>query len=383
MGFTHLTSPLKMGDLQLKNRIVLGSMTRNRNVVPQKVNQDYYRQRANAGLVLTEGTLVSEQGTQWPEAPGIYTAEQVAGWKEVVDVVHEAGSYIFMQLWHVGRVTHPGMPLSHGQPPLGPSAIAARGGHFRDVDGEPGYVTPKAIPDPSVIVEEFRSAAVNAKKAGFDGIELHSANGYLVDQFLNNGANQRTDKYGGSVENRMRFPLEILDALITVFPAHRIGIKIGPAGGYNDVGPLGEDGKVSEKAVLEQFQPYVKQLDSRGLAYIQIMRAGFGNPEFDGVKRGLDELDILKHFRPLVKRAKLFLNVGLSPEDAEKEIASGNADAVTFSRAYISNPDFAQRIVKGVELDQKSLNFQDMATWYAYPDNKKETGYTDYPSVSA
>jgi len=213
-------------------------------------------------------------------------------------------------LWHVGRVAHPGYELQKatGKPVPGPSAIAARGGAFHDLPGNPGYITPTAIEDRRTIVEEYAQATRNAKKAGFDGVELHNANGYLPNQFLENHSNKRTDKYGGSVENRMRFSLEILDEIFKIYPRSRVGIKLSPSGGYNDMGPVDEskDPKhASYEALLEQYVPFVKKLDSLGLGYIQMMRPGFGATKYDEEQRGYEDLDIFKDFRPLVKNAKV------------------------------------------------------------------------------
>jgi len=218
-----------------------------------------------------------------------------------------------LQLWHVGRVAHPDYELQKqtGKPVPGPSAIGARGGQFYDLPGKPGYITPTAIEDPRTIVEEYAQATRNAKKAGFDGVELHNANGYLPNQFLENHSNHRTDRYGGSVEKRMTFSLEILDEIFKVYPRTRVGIKLSPSGGYNDMGPVDEkvDAKhASYQATLDQYVPFIKKLDSLGLGYIQIMRPGFGATQYeDGKERGYEDLDIFKEFRPLVKNAKVII----------------------------------------------------------------------------
>lgn len=210
----------------------------------------------------------------------------------------------------MGRVAHPDYELQKqtGKPVPGPSAIAARGGSFYDLPGKPGYITPTEIQDPRTIVEEYAQATRNAKRAGFDGVELHNANGYLPNQFLENHSNKRTDKYGGSVENRMRFSLEILDEIFKIYPSHRVGIKLSPSGGYNDMGPVDENGDTkhaSYEAILEQYVPFIKKLDSLNLGYIQVMRPGFGSTKYDDKPRGYEQLDIFKDFRPLVKNAKV------------------------------------------------------------------------------
>ncbi|KAG6836940.1 hypothetical protein H0H93_000830 [Arthromyces matolae] len=236
-----LFTPLKVGSVTLRNRIAMSALTRNRApaTIPSDAMTEYYAQRADggAGLITTEGVLITRQGTEWPFAPGLWSKEQVSGWKPIVDIVHAKGAAIYAQLWHVGRVAHPDAPEQKlaGTPVYAPSAISARGGKFRHIPGVPSYVTPTAVEDPSIIIAQFKQAAINAKEAGFDGVELHGANGYIVHQFLDNTANRRTDKWGGSVENRARFGLETLKVLIEVF-GENVALKVSPAGGYNDVG---------------------------------------------------------------------------------------------------------------------------------------------------
>ncbi|RKO83810.1 hypothetical protein BDK51DRAFT_24687 [Blyttiomyces helicus] len=232
-----LATPLTIGSLSLKNRFVLASLTRdrNRNTVPEDLNAEYYAQRSTAGLVLGEGVMIEPLGSEWSNAPGIFNEDQIAGWCKVTDAVHAGGSFIFAQLWHIGRVAHP--VLQAGLPNVGPSAVAAQGGKFRQLAGSPGYVVPQAIADPQHYIDLYRVAAQNAKRAGFDGVEIHSANGYLAHQFLDATANQRTDKWGGSSVNRTRFVIEAVKAAIEGFgDSTRVGIKLSPAGGYNDVG---------------------------------------------------------------------------------------------------------------------------------------------------
>ncbi|GAO51538.1 FMN-linked oxidoreductase [Saitoella complicata NRRL Y-17804] len=375
--FQKLLSPLPLGQggPTLKNRIIMGSLTRNRNLVPQQVNIDYYTQRAKGGtgLILTEGTLVAPQGTEWPNAPGIYTEEQTAAWKKVVDSVHKAGGTIFLQLWHVGRVAHPDMPIQKatGKPVPGPSAIAARGGKFRQLNNAE-YVTPHAVENPHDIVMEYSQAAKNAKEAGFDGVELHCANGYLPNQFLETVSNQRTDKYGGSIENRMRFPLEILDEIFKHFNKKQVGIKLSPAGGYNDVG------EHTMEELRATYVPFYTKLNEINIAYIQTMRPGFGDPMYGGVPRSQKELDIFKEFRHLVTGPKFFANYDYSPEEAEQHIQEGKADAVVFGRYMITNPDFAKRVEQGVEFTEQGNPEKDVPLWYGFPEGHPEKGYSDY-----
>ena len=230
----RLFEPVTIGALRLRNRFVMAAMTRNRGFVPNKVNVEYYRQRASeAGMLLSEGTLVELSGSEWPGVPGIFRKDQIAGWKPIVDAVHSQGALFACQLWHLGRVLHP--LHQGGAPNVGPSAVAAKGGRFRLLEGKPGYQVPQAIADPEEYIALYRAAAVNAKAAGFDAVEAHGSNGYLIHQFIDPTSNHRTDHWGGSVENRCRFPIRVMEELIAVWGADRVGIKLSPAGGYNDV----------------------------------------------------------------------------------------------------------------------------------------------------
>jgi 2,4-dienoyl-CoA reductase-like NADH-dependent reductase (Old Yellow Enzyme family)/predicted dehydrogenase len=271
----NLFEPVQIGALQCKNRVIMSALTRNRAFGPDfdsknaqpvpygtiegQLNARYYSDRAEAGLIVSEGTLIEPQGTEWPLAPEIFNDEHIQGWKIVTDAVHAKGGLIFCQLWHLGRVCHP--LLQCGQPNVGPSAIAAKGGKFRMLDGQPGYVKPRPIKNPREFVAKYKLAAENAKKAGFDGVELHNANGYLLHQFLDLGANQRDDEWGGSVENRCRLSLEVLDALISVWGSGRVGIRLSPSGGYNDVGD-------SEQVLWETYSFLAQQIIKRNIAYV-------------------------------------------------------------------------------------------------------------------
>ncbi|KAK0484426.1 hypothetical protein IW261DRAFT_836759 [Armillaria novae-zelandiae] len=266
-----LLSPLKLGPISLKNRVFMAPMTRNRSVptnVPNSINAEYYRQRAQggAGLIITEGILITQQGSEWQNAPGIWSKDQVKGWKNVTDAVHEEGGVIFAQV-HIGRTGHPDAPeqIASGQPVYAPSPIAAQGGKFRFLPGQPGYVTPTAIDDPRTMLAQWKKAAINAKESGFDGVEIHGANGYLIHQFLDSTSNQRGDEWGGSVENRARFPLEVVKTAVDVWGPDRVGIKLSPAGGNNDVGmPIQE--------TLDTFGYFISELDKFGIAYVALMR---------------------------------------------------------------------------------------------------------------
>ncbi|CAF0815519.1 unnamed protein product [Adineta ricciae] len=353
-------TPLQLGPLLLKNRVIMSSLTRDRNRVPGPLQVEYYTQRAGAGLILTEGTLIEPLGAEWSNAPGIYSDEQVAGWKKVVDSVHNHNGRIFLQLWHIGRVAHP--LLQDGRPNVAPSAIAAKGGKFRQLEGTPGFVTPVAIEDPEHYVALYKRAAERAKEAGFDGVDLHNANGYLPHQFIDNTSNRRTDQWGGSAENRCRFTLRIIDEISQVFGNDRVGIKLSPSGGYNDMG-------MTEKDTIETFDYLIKELVARRIAYIQITRYW---PERDPAKRGT-AVDIFR-WRNVIngEHTKFFANAEFNAEDGTKVLKEGLADAIVFGRFYIANPDLAQRLINKQELNS---NFNPK-TFYG----GGAVGYTDYPT---
>ncbi|EKM51954.1 uncharacterized protein PHACADRAFT_165282 [Phanerochaete carnosa HHB-10118-sp] len=418
----NITDPLNLGDLVVRNRNVMASLTRNRSLptnVPNEVNLEYYLQRAKGGcgLIMSEGTLISQQGTEWPNAPGIWSEEHVEAWKRIIDGVHQAGALIFCQLWHVGRVAHPDMPEQKkaGKPVPGPSAISARGGKFRTLPGKPGYVTPTAIEDPWVLVEEYRHAAKMAKKAGFDGVELHSANGYLVHEFLDYTSNKRTDEWGGSVENRCRFGLECLKVLIDVWGPARVGIKVNPCGGYNDVGmPLPD--------TIQTFTHYLTQISAMKIAHVQLVRyvpimdpvvpvrpdikqmedncpdaecrrgtphnvlavyGGIIKPPAASLKEHSERLirgpampaPDLDHKNPTPTR--LFVNGGLSPDEAKSLLDEGVVDGVVFGTLWISNPDLQKRIERGLPVNTQP----DVKTFYLGHGDDIRAGYTTYPEA--
>lgn len=375
-----LFTPLKVGDITIPNRVMMSALTRNRSLktVPTDLMAHYYAQRAKggAGLIVTEGVLITRQGTEWEAAPGIWNDEQVAGWKKITDVVHANGSFIYAQLWHLGRVSHPDAPQQKlaGTPVYAPSAIAARGGKFRFLPGQPGYVTPTAIEDPTTIIEQFKQAAINAKKAGFDGVELHGANGYLVHQFLDSTANKRTDKWGGSVENRARFALEILKELVSVY-GNNVAIKLSPAGGYNDVGmPLEE--------TLETYRYFLTEASKLPLSYITLMRySEYLDAVIDGKKRATIH-DILESYRPYITNpnTRVFLNAGLQADEAAKFIEEGKIDGGCFGMPAVLYPDFAKRFKYGKPLDN-TPNFQAMQIGIGEDPEKWDIGYTDYPEA--
>ncbi|ORY88122.1 FMN-linked oxidoreductase [Leucosporidium creatinivorum] len=382
MPFDALNTPLSLGDVQLGHRVLMASLTRNRSVpadFANDLNNEYYTQRAKGGvgLILSEGTLISAQGSEWPNVASLYTEKHAAAWKKVVDSVHAQDSTpIFAQLWHVGRVAHPDMPLGGGRPVAAPSPIAARGGKFRLLNDSP-YVAPvEAHPDPWKLVDEYRQAAKLAKAAGFDGAEIHAGNGYLQVQFLDVNSNHRVDDWGGDVHGRTKFFKESLKAVLETFPASRVGIKINPCGGYNDVG-------MNEKDTIETYTEVVKFATDLGLAYIQMTRyLGFMDPEFDGKKRCETQLDVLATFGDLIRKGtktKLLYNGDLSAAEADKLVQEDKIDAAVFGRPWINNPDFAKRVFKGLPLNEDIGMVADFKTWYAYENDPRE-GYTDYPA---
>jgi N-ethylmaleimide reductase len=359
-GLATLHSPFRLGDLELPNRFVMAPMTRSRAVagnVPNPLAATYYAQRASASLIVTEATQVSPQGVGYIRTPGIHSAEQVAGWKAVTDAVHRAGGKIFAQLWHVGRVSHP--DFHDGALPVAPSALPVDGEAFT-TRGRTKLVTPRALETSEIsgIVAQFRQGAENAKAAGFDGVELHGANGYLLDQFLRNGSNQRTDAYGGTLENRVRFPLAVADAVVGVWGPQRVGYKLSPYfAGYS----------MSDSNPLETFSFIAAELNKRGLLYLHVSEAVAG-PMVPpaGTRRAT----------PILRDAfdgALIANGGYDARSAHDVIARGEADLVAFGVPFLANPDLPVRYQTNA-----SLNAPDQATFYAGEDR----GYIDYPALA-
>ncbi|KAJ7453197.1 hypothetical protein FB451DRAFT_1281986 [Mycena latifolia] len=371
-----LFAPLKLGSVTIPNRLGMSALTRNRSTdtVPNDVMKEYYVQRARggAGLIVSEGVLITRQGSEWPAAPGIWNKDQVAGWKNITDAVHEAGSKIYAQIWHLGRISHPDAPqqVAAGVPVYGPSAISARGGKFRFIPGSPGYVKPTEIPDPIVLIAQFKEAAINAKEAGFDGVELHGANGYVVHQFLDSAANQRTDKWGGSPENRARFALEILKALIEVWGPD-VALKLSPAGGYNDMGmPLQE--------TIDTFGYLLREANKLGLSYVALVRySAYLDPEFDGKKRATPH-DVLATYTPFLPDTPIFANCGVTPAEAEALIGSGAVAGVFMGMNWITHPDVGRRVQAGKPLD----NAPDFAHLYGAEGVDPALGYVDYKEAT-
>lgn len=350
---SKLLEPVMIGDLLIPNRIIMAPLTRSRAGVerlPNDMMLEYYVQRAEAGLILTEATAISPMGVGYPDTPGIWSKEQILGWKKITEAVHQAGGRIFMQLWHVGRISDP--KFLNGQLPVAPSAIAP-GGRLSLQKPDHQMVTPRALENHEVkqIVLDYKQAAINAKEAGFDGVEIHAANGYLIDQFLQSGSNERTDEYGGSVENRTRFLLEVTDAVISVWGANKVGVHLAPRGDSNFI---------SDANPKETFSYAAEQLGKRKIAFIFVRE-----------KQGEGYLS------PLLK--KLFggffiANEGLDIKKAEELINEGTADAVSFGKLFISNPDLVTRIQEGAEFQPFNVK-----TFYS----PGPVGYTDYPKMKS
>lgn len=359
----QLLQPIDLNGLTLANRVVMAPMTRARagvERIPNKLMVEYYSQRASAGLLITEATSISPQANGWNQSPGIYTDEMVAGWKPIVDAVHGQGGHVFLQLWHTGRASH--SDFHAGELPVAPSAIAISNDSIHTPDGEKKtYEVPRALETNELpgVVADYRQAAARAKSAGFDGVEIHSANGYLLDQFLQAKTNQRTDGYGGSVENRYRLLGEVVDAVASEFPANRVGVRLAPNGGFNDMG---------SPDYREQFSYVASRLDEYGLAYLHVMDGtGFGFHAL-GEPMTLDEIRSVFH-------GPLMGNVGYTQESAEAAIANGHADLIAFGRPFISNPDLVERFANNWPLAEPA----EMSDWYSFG----EKGYADFPSYPA
>jgi N-ethylmaleimide reductase len=367
-----LLDPVRIGPYTLRNRVVMAPLTRCRSGqpgnVPTELNARYYRQRAEAGLIVSEASQICPQGQGYAWTPGIHTPEQVAGWRLVSDAVHEAGGRIFLQLWHVGRISHP-CYQPDGALPVAPSAIAANGQAFvLDEQGRPGwapFVTPRALNSEELpgIVKQYAAAARNALAAGFDGVEVHGANGYLLDQFLQSNTNQRSDNYGGSVANRARLLLEVIEAVSEVWGAGRVGVRLSPLGTFNDM---------ADADPMETFGYIAGQLDGCSLAYLHLVDPTYGGhagPEQADPRAAAIMALIRERFR-----GPLIVCGGYDQAFAEAALAQGRADLVAFGKPYIANPDLVERFRR-----HAPLNTPDPDTFYG----GGETGYTDYPRLEA
>lgn len=355
---SDLFSPLSLGPLTLPNRIIMAPMTRNRaaDTVPNALMAQYYLQRVEAGLLITEGSQISAEAVGYPATPGIHTDAQEAGWKKITDQIHAKNGRIFLQLWHCGRISHP--DFHGGALPVSCSALSAKGQTYTPA-GLKDFVSPRALGLDEIprVIADYAHAAERAKRAGFDGVEIHGANGYLIDQFLRDGSNQRTDNYGGSLENRTRFLLEVTEAVVKVWGAQRVGVRLSPLQAFNDMFDT------NPKAT---FSHAVKQLNRFGLAYLHITEMGSDNPGAAGPAFDLAEL------RPLWQGVYIS-NGGYDKARANAAIAKSRADAIAFGVPFLANPDLVKRL-----RSDAALNTPDPNTFYM----GGERGYIDYPCLS-
>lgn len=364
----RLLEGIQLGPYRLPHRIVMAPLTRSRSQqpgnVPWALNVCYYAQRASAALIISEATQVSQQGQGYAWTPGIHTREQVQGWRLITDAVHQQGGRIFLQLWHVGRISHPSLQPD-GMLPVAPSAIKPSGKAF--IEGENGagtlvpFVTPRAlqIEEMPYLVQQYARGAKHALEAGFDGVEVHAANGYLLDQFINSSSNQRSDTYGGSVENRARLTMEVLEAVGAVWGFERVGIRLSPLGTFNDMGdddPPATFGYIAEK------------LNDYPLAYLHVVRPGAANPDLS-TEQGQQAQQMMDLMRANY-RGTLMVAGGYDHAQANAAMAAGKANLVAFGRPFLANPDLPERLRRGAPLNQ-----DDPSTYYG----GGAKGYTDYP----
>ncbi len=358
MTAIDLFSPLTLGDIKLPNRVVMAPLTRCRagaGNVPQPLNVEYYRQRASAGLIISEATQVVPEGQGYPNTPGIHSDAQVAGWKTVTDAVHAAGGRIVLQLWHVGRVSHPVFQPGN-QLPVAPSAIAPKGQLYGPDWKKIDYVAPRALELAEIpgVIEGYVVGARNAKRAGFDGVEVHGANGYLLDQFIRDGSNTRTDSYGGSITNRARLTLEVVEAVVGVWGASRVGIRLSPLNPNNDM---------ADSNPKATFGFVARELARFGLAYVHVL---------EPVETPADT-QVLGTVKAACC-APVIANNGYTLETAQAAIRAGKVDAVAFGKLFLANPDLPKRLTAGAP-----LNDWDMKTFYG----GGAAGYTDYAALPA
>jgi N-ethylmaleimide reductase len=359
-----LLSPATLGALELPNRLIMAPLTRCRagaGYIPQPINATYYAQRASAGLIISEATQVARNGIGYPNTPGIYTSEQMEGWKQVTEAVHAQGGRIFLQLWHAGRVAHPSL-LPAGEIPIAPSAIAAN--CMADTaGGQQPHVTPRALEldEISEIVAQFQQGAKNAITAGFDGVEIHSANGYLLDQFLQDNSNQRSDEYGGSVENRARLLLEVVQAVVEVWGQEKVGVRLSPSSTFNDM---------QDSNPMATFSYVADALNQFGLAYLHAIEPRIqGNVTIAETGKGLGA----RFFRSIFQGAIITAG-GYTCEMGEAVLQEDSADFVAYGRPFLANPDLPKRFALNTALNRYERN-----TFYS----SGEQGYTDYPAIEA
>ena len=348
-------APIRIGAVELPNRVVMAPLTRNRAApgnVPQAMNVKYYAQRASAGLIIAEATQIAPEGLGYPNTPGIHSPEQIAGWRKVVDGVHAVGGRIFLQLWHVGRISHPSLQ-PNGALPVAPSAITPAGEVYT-YEGLKPFVTPRALASEEIagIIAQYAQGAKNAKAAGFDGVEVHAGNGYLLDQFLRDGTNQRTDRYGGSLEDRVRLLLEVTEAVVGVWGADRVGVRLSPASAFNSM---------KDPNPQATFEYVTKALSRLGLAYLHVIEVVDAVKEFDFKK-------LRQQFA-----GPYMANGGYTFEKAQSAVKNGDVDLVSFGRPLLANPDLVERF-RG----NAPLNEPDTATFYG----GDEKGYTDYAALA-
>jgi N-ethylmaleimide reductase len=356
---TDLFTPIRLGPCGLDNRMVMAPMTRNRagaGNVPSALNATYYAQRAGAGLIVTEGTQVSPQGLGYPNTPGIHTPEQIAGWQAVTSAVHAKGGRIFLQLWHVGRISHPSLQPG-GAAPIAPSAVQPEGKSWTG-QGLVPFVTPRALETAEVdgIVAQYRAAAANALAAGFDGVEVHAANGYLIDQFLRDKTNRRTDRYGGSIANRARFLLEVAEAVVGVWGADRVGVRLSPSNPFNDI---------ADSTPAETFGHAIGELDRLNLAYLHLVEPTQEQVAMLGTR--LDAGFFRRRWH-----GQLIACAGYDRKRADAVLASGAADLIAFATLFLANPDLPERFRRKSELNRPVRE-----TFYG----GGAKGYTDYPAL--
>ncbi|WP_019039619.1 alkene reductase [Psychroflexus tropicus] len=362
MSNQALLKPITLGDLELKNRVIMAPMTRSRADNEANAATDlhakYYKQRASAGLIISEGSQISSQAVGYVNTAGIYKPEQIEGWKKVTDAVHDEDGKIFVQLWHVGRMSHP--DFHDGDKPVAPSAVNPNDKSYT-YEGFKETVEPRALTTAEVkqVVQDFKKAAKNAVDAGFDGIEIHSSNGYLIHQFFNNSSNHRDDEYGGSIENKARILFEIIEAAKVFFPTNRIGVRLNPS-------LHGLFGMEADEETIPTFEYIVKKLNDYDLAYLHLSEPFTDVSDIDYL---VD--NIADHFRPLYK-GNLMINGGFDQESGNKVIENEKADMVAYGKLFISNPDLPVRFEKNAELQD-----WDSDTFYV-PGAK---GYTDYPKL--
>jgi len=359
-----LFQPLTMGNLTLPNRVLMSPLTRSRasqpGDIPNDMNTHYYQQRASAGLILSEATQVSPQGKGYAFTPGIHSPEQVDGWKNITDAVHLAGGRIHMQLWHVGRISHTELQPD-GQLPVAPSALKPEGAktYISADSGMVDVLEPRALETHEMagIVEQYRQGALNAQKAGFDGVEVHAANGYLLEQFIKSGSNHRTDEYGGSLENRLRLPLMVIETVIDVWGKDKVGVRVGPTGSFNGM---------HDDNPIETFTAFAKHLNDLGIAYLEVVEDSFQGNHASGRPENI--IDAIR----AAYKGTYIANGAYTAEEARTRISEGRCDLVTFGRPFIANPDLPERFRQNAP-----LNEWDDSTFYG----GGEHGYTDYPTL--